>query len=918
MTVSLSNSLAGLSMLSGSNDLFAQVNADTAPLESKAVRIAKAQFTLPATIPPWKQAKTTTPVSTQVSAIQALKTIIDKPATGSDLLPTDVQTAFTTYKALDRLNTLATFAAAKTTSDGQRKLLEASFAKGLGDLRAYLAQAPRDKLELDFGLPSRRAESVKVPSSTVNSLTFPPVASARDAAIPGLSGNEVFNITLSKPGATDTVTVDLSQSTQPPTLDSVSQAINAAIQSIPQRNPDGTLYVDSKGVTPPRWLVKLTPEKAPGTATAGGQWGLKLDSPNGLDQLSIDQANAPSSLMVATGQTALDAPTATSIFRFDDPTGTMQQVNGATIAAFDSDATARAKLLPAPAHTVTLKNVARPSDDVAAPTDAKAIATDAQGFSYVVGTTSGDLGSDKIAGSSDMFLTKLDSEGKVVWQHELGAAGSAQGAAVQVAADGTVTVAGTVNGAFDGSSTDGDMLVARFSANGDQQFATVVRQTGTEQANALAVGSDGSIYVGGKSGNGSGDAMIAKLDSTGKLVARRTIDAGGSESIGSLAIDGSGNLLALSNENGQAVVRKIDGTNLANDLGSINLGTADARVLAVAADGTIAVGGATRAPLSGAQANATSGGRDGFVTRLNSNLSGATTTYLGTGADDQVDSIAFMGGQIYAGGRTQGALGGALTGSTDGFVAQIDSGTGSVASVHQFGQKALRTEPVRVSAVTGGDTVLGALGLHRGTLNPTPSPLLTTQTTLRAGDEFSMKVDGKDIKKFTILADDTMDSLMKRIKSYAGTKATVSTLTLSGSTTLRIEAKDGSPVELVAGANGKDALAKLGIAPQRLTVPHLVKSGEPKVSPGGNFSLALDIAMNLSTAADAAAALGKLKSAISTSQTGYRSMYWDDGKAKLVDGAKPSSTNPIIAAQLKNYQAALTRLTNGPDATIGF
>jgi hypothetical protein len=49
-------------------------------------------------------------------------------------------------------------------------------------------------------------------------------------------------------------------------------------------------------------------------------------------------------------------------------------------------------------------------------------------------------------------------------------------------------------------------------------------------------------------------------------------------------------------------------------------------------------------------------------------------------------------------------------------------------------------------------------------------------------------------------------------------------------------------------------------------------------------------------------------------QTAYRSLYWDDTKAKMVDGVKNTATGTqstaIANAQLANYQAALNRLNS--------
>jgi hypothetical protein len=148
---------------------------------------------------------------------------------------------------------------------------------------------------------------------------------------------------------------------------------------------------------------------------------------------------------------------------------------------------------------------------VQAATTTQAITSDAAGFSYLVGTTAGDLQSNRSGGSEDLFLTKMDSEGAVVWQRSLGASAGAKGAAVAVGANGDVTVAGTVSGSFDGNGTDGDMVVARFSATGDERFATVIPLAGPDTANALALGTDGSIYVGGKTSTGGGDSAASPL-----------------------------------------------------------------------------------------------------------------------------------------------------------------------------------------------------------------------------------------------------------------------------------------------------------------------------------------------------------------------------------------------------------------------
>ena len=900
MTTTISNSLVGLSLLTGANG-FASLGG-TQKIESAAVRLAKAGFTLAPTTPPWKDQKAaTTTDSAQLAAIKRLTSIIDKASGGIGALPDDVQTSFTAYKALDRLRVLAQTAAAAMTGSAERTKLDALFKQGLADLQSYLGQAPSDKLDLAFGIPTRRADTVGVPARSQFEVKGEGVLAQRTDPIPGMTGTEQFTITLNKPNSTtnDTVQVDLSSTPQPPTLDSVADAINAAISAIPLRNPDGSLHIDPvTGQTSPKWLAHFVPDKST------DKWGFAIKNP-ALEQVSITQNNAPDAIMVAAGQTALDAPERVQLLRFDDPANGGAQHSYGTIAGFDRLGTELAKL-SAP-KTTPPKGVTLSTPQVFAPTSAAAIATAPDGSAYVVGATAGELDANRPAGSQDLTLTKIDSEGRVLWQQMLGASTNASGAAVSITANGDVVVAGTVSGAFDGANSDGDMLVARYGSNGDEKFASLVRNIGVEQASAITTASDGSIYVGGTAkgvgGFGSGDAVIAKLDANGLVTARRTIDAGGSEGVHALGIAADGSLLALTGESGHAVLRVIDSATLATDTASVDLGVADARALAVASDGSIAVGG-TR--------DGGANGRDGFVTRLSANLTGASTTDIATSGTDQVDSLAFLNGRLYAGGRTSGALTGQTrTGATDGFVVSLDPATGAELSARQFGRVAEQTGAVRIAAAPNGASVLGAMGLSSGNLTPQDSELLTTQTSLRAGDSFSVRLNDGAVKKIAIAADDTMASLMSRLKTALSGKAALSTPTVDGDKLLRIEAKAGADIELIAGPAGSDALAKLGLEPQRLTVPTIAGPREPRVRPGGTFGLALTDALSIGSAKDAAIALKSIKDAISTAQTAYRSLYWDDSKAALADAGNGKGGGPSAyqKAQLARYQDALTRIS---------
>ncbi|MDV3457398.1 hypothetical protein RZN05_10425 [Sphingomonas sp. HF-S4] len=915
----------GLSLLTGDSSVFSFAT-NTVAFDSKAVRVAKAQFTLAETTPPWKEASKNTSVSAQLASILASKTFIDKMNSNTALLPDDIKTSFTAYKALEQLRVLAEAATVKTATSAQLAQYNKVFAKGMADLQTYLTSAPSDLVNLSFGKPTSTAQSSKLGASAAYEVKGKPLAGSRTDALPNLTGQEQFSVKIARGTLTETFTVDLSQGPQPPTLDSLTSQLNSAITASVIYKSDGTPQLDPKGEEVTRWAARFEP------VYSGGKWAMKLNTPDGLEQVSLDQIGAKDSLVVATGQTALDAPTATQVFRLNDPSGDSTRVSMATIAALDRQATAQ-NTLAGKTTTVTttttdmdgkIKTNTSKTSNVYAATDAAAIATDAAGNSYVVGTTAGDLGANKSDGDNNLFLTKMDGSGKVVWQRSLGASGSSTGAAVSIGSDGSIVVAGTVTGSFNGvTSADGDMVVAKYAANGDEKFSTVVRSVGTDAAKAVTVGADGSVFVGGRTAGNNGDAFVARVDASGKLAERRTITGAGADAINALAMDKDGNLLAVVNQDGNASVRKMSASSLSTDLASIDLGTADVRAIAVAADGTIAVGGATSAALTGSQVNAKSGGRDGFVARIDAGLSGASVTYIGSSEDDQVDSIAFMGDELYAGGRTTGDLAATRRGPTDGFVTRIDSATGAIENTTQFGQALLRTEPVRIAGDVGGANAISALGFGRGTINAAVSDKITTQTTMRAGDFFSIKADGGAVRKITIEAGDTLKTIATRMQGMLGaSKGTVTATAIDGIQQLRITMKPGHELELIPGGTDTDALAKLGIEPQRIATQATLSSSAPKVRPGGNFGMDLSDALSLSTIDNAKVAMKKIEDAISMTQTAYRSLYWDEGKAKIVDGVKNTATGTQStareSAQLANYQAALNRLNSGASSTLGF
>jgi len=89
------------------------------------------------------------------------------------------------------------------------------------------------------------------------------------------------------------------------------------------------------------------------------------------------------------------------------------------------------------------------------------IFTDSRGFTYVGGTTGGNLGGAN-SGADDVFVLKLDSSGNLIWSGQFGT--SANDVAYGVTADGlgSVYLTGYTEGDFGGIHAGGaDIYVAK-------------------------------------------------------------------------------------------------------------------------------------------------------------------------------------------------------------------------------------------------------------------------------------------------------------------------------------------------------------------------------------------------------------------------------------------------------------------------
>jgi LPXTG-site transpeptidase (sortase) family protein len=181
----------------------------------------------------------------------------------------------------------------------------------------------------------------------------------------------------------------------------------------------------------------------------------------------------------------------------------------------------------------------------------KYIAVGADDSVYVTGLFSGTVDFDPgldthnltSAGWQDVFVCKLDSDGNFLWAKQFGGIYNESVEGIAVAADGSVTLAGTFDEtvdfdpgpgtAFLTSAGQEDIFVIKFNSMGNFVWVKQIGGSNPDRINGIAIHGDESIYLTGyftgtsdvDPGDGisnltleSGNFFISKLDSAGNFV----------------------------------------------------------------------------------------------------------------------------------------------------------------------------------------------------------------------------------------------------------------------------------------------------------------------------------------------------------------------------------------------------------------
>jgi Ca2+-binding RTX toxin-like protein len=166
------------------------------------------------------------------------------------------------------------------------------------------------------------------------------------------------------------------------------------------------------------------------------------------------------------------------------------------------------------------------------------LSVSAQGAVYAAGTIS------EWFSNYDVSIIRFNSDGRQAWSRKLGGTAGETASSLASASDGSVYVAGATGSSFGGQTNGGsvDGFIVRYNSDGSEAWTRLVGDSGVDQINRLAIGSDGSIFVSGAKNLTldtsdvfvSGDGFVARYSADGSLQWSQSFGGSGFEAASAL------------------------------------------------------------------------------------------------------------------------------------------------------------------------------------------------------------------------------------------------------------------------------------------------------------------------------------------------------------------------------------------------
>ncbi|MDI3474741.1 MAG: hypothetical protein PWQ95_469 [Thermococcaceae archaeon] len=151
------------------------------------------------------------------------------------------------------------------------------------------------------------------------------------------------------------------------------------------------------------------------------------------------------------------------------------------------------------------------------------------------------------AGWTDVWVLRLDENGKIKWQKTYGGSGLDGAYAVALASNGDIIVAGTTRSFGAGKA---DAWVLRLEANGNVKWGKTYGGERDDKATAVATAPNGDIIVAGYSRSfrtglsvGPSDAWFLRLDANGNVKWQKTYGGSGRDEAYAVALADNGDII---------------------------------------------------------------------------------------------------------------------------------------------------------------------------------------------------------------------------------------------------------------------------------------------------------------------------------------------------------------------------------------
>ena len=793
---------------------------------------------------------------------------------GSSVRDDNDRALFTIHNGIRKLQALADAAAKDGVSTTDRARFQDRIAKGIVELNAHVGAT---KLDGAFLLAGRRLTSMTSDVAGSNSGQYDTkvlVTGASGAIPPNFEGDRRFDVKVSKNGTTSTVAIDLAgMGSTDRTVANVTSFINVALNNAGFESRFSGL--ETKVVVPPPTTKSTIP---PPTPPARFEQRMRIAVAIG-EQISFAAAVG-------------DTEPAVFVAGVETRGGARQSV------------VSKLSDLTSPSAVMTFDNDL--SSATGSSVSARAMAKGPDGSVYVIADATGKTNGVTPKSTRDVVMMKYDTSGQVVWTRALGSAAPAEGFSIAVGADGTIAVAGAVDGRADTAVTttgnQRDSFVAAFDKEGRDLWYHQNGAIGADQATSVAVGDDGSVFVvgattesyGGAAALGGKDVYLQGFSATGSVNFTTSIGTSGDDTPAGLVLKNGGPLVVWNQSDGPRMANYDALTGSAIGAADTLSGSGLGRVSSVAIDD------AGRLFLAGAALGSATNDRLAALDLA------TNTTLFQTQATNSIRALSAAGGQVaYATDDSVVIPATATTPETVGRETRIvglSAQTGALAFDRAAPPSADGTVAIAMSSTTSKS--LDALGIPQGDLLFGDTSKLTDRTGLRAGDSFLVAVNGRTAKKIEIVQGETFRTLAAKLGRVLLRDGKAEVRTVKGVESLLITPNAGDRIELIAGPGVSDALKQLGLdAAVAIPRPPVAKAGTRSVSdPPPVIALEIPLKGDVSDKAKAKTLADEFDSVLRRIRIGYREVSTDPVQVELRRQTAANKNKGAASTGIAYYQ----------------